>query len=647
MIERQSALDEGRAVPGPGVQFARGLTLNVWFERQVMETPDAAAVSFEGTTLSYGEVNRRANRLAHHLRKLGVGPEVLVGLYVERSLHMVIGIVAILKAGGAYLPLDPVYPKDRLAFMLRDAGVGMVLTQSRLAGALPDTGVRLICLDSAAGLLDLEPDSDPPPAATPDNLAYVIYTSGSTGKPKGVMVTHYNVIRLMQATEKWYRFERGDVWTLFHSHAFDFSVWEVWGALLYGGRLVIVPFLTSRSPEDFYHLLLSEGVTVLNQTPSAFKQLMQAEERLDHTEALALRFVIFGGESLDLRSLRPWFERHGDKKPQLVNMYGITETTVHVTYRPLSAADLTSNSRIGVPIPDLRVYILDEHLRPVPPGIPGEICVSGAGVARGYLNRPELSREKFLLDPFTSTGALLYRSGDLARILADNDIEYLGRIDEQVKIRGFRIEPGEIRSNLNEHAAVLDSVVVASTSAGDTGLVAYVVRRSGEQTDSQTLRAHLKERLPDYMVPSRYIFIDRIPLTTNGKIDYRQLPKPDPAQVQEGARYTAPKTLLERTIAGIWQSVLGMPSVGTADNFFDVGGTSLTIVDLHRQLKEALQRELSITTLFQYPTVSSLAEHLAAGDDTDAKTRQRLKERAAKQHAALTRLRNTVRSDRR
>ena len=459
-------------------------------ERQAARTPDAVAVSCGEQSLSYGELNAQANRLAHRLRRLGVGPGVLVGICVDRSLEMIVGLLAILKAGGGYVPLDPEYPAERLAFLLRDSAAPVLLTQRRLLPSLPEVPARVLCLDAEAAEFAGESDLNPPLVPAPDDVAYVIYTSGSTGVPKGVIVSHHNVVRLFTGTQPWFHFDHHDVWTLFHSYAFDFSVWEIWGALIYGGRLVVVPYAVSRSPHEFHQLLLDERVTVLNQTPSAFRPLIAVDQAAHAAGELSLRLIIFGGEALELQSLRPWFERHGDQKPQLVNMYGITETTVHVTYRPLRLADLDEapGSVIGRPIPDLRLYVLGGDGQPVPISIPGEIFVGGPGVARGYLNRPELSAERFVSDPFRNEPeARLYRSGDLARWLPGGDLEYLGRIDQQVKIRGHRIELGEIEAALAEHPDVREAVVLArENNRDDKRLIAYVVLDlRGNAVDSQ------------------------------------------------------------------------------------------------------------------------------------------------------------------
>jgi len=542
-----------------------------------------------------------------------------VGLRTERSLETVVGLIGILKAGGAYLPIDTAYPKDRVGFMLEDARVRVLLTQAPLLASLAESQARVVCLDTEWGAIARESTDNLSSGAGPDSLAYVIYTSGSTGKPKGCLVTHYNVVRLMQATDDWYRFHEGDVWTLFHSHAFDFSVWEIWGALLYGGRLVVVPYWVSRSPDLFHQLLREQRVTVLNQTPSAFRQLIQADETAGDAD-LALRLVIFGGEALELESLRPWFDRHGDARPQLVNMYGITETTVHVTYRPLSFEDVREGrgSVIGGPIPDLSLFILDSRLQPAPVGVAGEICVGGAGVARGYLDRPELTRERFIDDPFsTESGARLYRSGDLARRLANGDIEYLGRIDQQVKIRGFRVELGEIETSLAQHPGVKECVVTAlADPAGDKRLVAYMVASPEARPDAAGLRQYLKKKLPDYMVPSAFVLLDRMPLTDNGKIDRKALPAPargEDASSPSGT-YVAPRTETERTLVEIFLEVLGTRQVGIDDDFFDLGGHSLTAMRAISLIKSKLNAELPVRVLFRAKTVSQIAAYIAERD---------------------------------
>ena len=507
--ERQQLLveDHGRTIEYPVNQCIHQL-----FEEQVERTPDAVAVVFEEQQLTYRELNCQANQLAHYLITLGVGPEILVGICVERSIEMIVGLLAILKAGGAYVPLDPRYPKDHLSYLLSDCQVSVLLTQSRLVDLLGKNHRHIFCLDTDWEVISSF-SRENINNASPNNLAYVIYTSGSTGKPKGVLVNHHNIVRLFAATHSWYQFDENDVWTFFHSYAFDFSVWELWGALLYGGRLIIVPYWVSRDPSAFYTLLTEQRVTVLNQTPSAFRQLMRVEELAETAVSkLSLRLVIFGGEPLVLPTLQPWFERHGDQLPQLVNMYGITETTVHVTYQPLTIADLNRRgSIIGSPIPDLQVYILDKHLQPVPRGARGEMYIGGAGVVRGYLNRPELTAERFILNPFTTKpNSRLYKTGDWGRYNSDGSIEYLERIDHQVKIRGFRLELGEIEAVLSQYSPVEETVVVVrEDEPDDKRLVAYIVPdRQCAFTVQQLLRyekeglfgTHRQYELPNGMV---------------------------------------------------------------------------------------------------------------------------------------------------
>ena len=609
------------------------------FSRQAASTPESTAVQQGDERLSYRELNERSNQIAHYLRRQGVGPNVFVGICLDRTLDLVVGVLGILKAGGAYVPIDPQYPRERLTFMLQDSRSPVILTQSSFAADLQLPGTKVVLLDREWQEVSRESSDNPPDEVGPDDLAYMIYTSGSTGVPKGTLISHRNVVRLFESTSSWFHFNEHDVWTLFHSCAFDFSVWELWGALFFGGRLVVVPFAVTRTPDSFYRLLCAERVSVLNQTPSAFRQLMAAEETAGPGRALALRLVIFGGEALDFHSLKPWFDRHGDQKPRLINMYGITETTVHVTYRPIEAAALSSGSVIGVPIPDLHIRLLDERGNPVPAGTPGEIYVGGAGVARGYFNRPELTAQKFVTDTFgTDPEKRLYRSGDMGRYLANGDLEYLGRIDNQVKIRGFRIELGEIIAALDSHPQVRESVVIVKESLpGDKILVAYVVKRGAIEVDATALRKLLRERLPEYMVPAAFVFLDRLPLTVNGKLDVSALPAPGTQPIAP-VTATSPQdsgSALEQGIAAIWREVLQIPLPGLDQNFFDVGGNSMNLAQVHVQLKELLGRDFSVTELFAHSTVRALAAHFSS----EGKTALRVgtgRDRAQRQLDALS-----------
>ena len=500
-------------------------------------------------------------------------------------------ILAILKTGGAYVPLDPAYPADRIAFMIEDSGAQLVITEQALEHLFSTSKAERIVLDRDHQVIAECSAANPHAAVSPDDLAYVIYTSGSTGKPKGVLVTHANVSRLFTATDHWFGFGPHDVWTLFHSYAFDFSVWELWGALLYGGRVVVVPYWVSRDPAAFRKLLVEERVTVLNQTPSAFRQLIQAD-LAEPPADYALREVIFGGEALELQALKPWFERYGDRHPRLVNMYGITETTVHVTYRPISLADVEAGrgSVIGEPIPDLYIRLLDERGEPVPVGVPGEIWVGGAGVAKGYLNRPELTAERFVADPFdpsrTSAPLPRWRLGTPA---ADGDLEFLGRRDAQVKIRGFRIELGEIEAALNAHPMVRQSAVITREARpGDVRIIAYVVVNDGEDLTVSEVRRYLRASLPDYMIPSFAMTLQALPLTANGKLDRGALPDPFRSANGDEAVDEPPAPGMEQRLAEIWREALQVDKISAGDNFFNLGGHSLlavrVAVRLHKQI---------------------------------------------------------------
>ncbi len=599
--------------PAPPAERGRASIHRV-FEAQVDRTPDRPAVSSGGEAITYRELDERANRLAHHLLAAGVRTGDLVGLCFDRSLDLVVALLATLKAGAGYLPLDPSYPAERLAFALEDSGVGVVLTREAQAGGLP-SNLRIVALDREAAAMAARSPRRLDLPSDPELPAYVIYTSGSTGRPKGVVIPHGHVTRLFAATDPWFGFGPDDVWTLFHSYAFDFSVWEIWGALLYGGRLVVVPFWESRSPEAFYALLRAERVTILNQTPSAFLQLLWAEESVlgEAAPDLALRRVIFGGEALDLPSLAPWFKRHGDERPLLVNMYGITETTVHVTYRPIRQADLAAGrgSVVGVPIPDLTLHVVDPDLQLQPIGVPGEIVVGGEGVAQAYLGRPELTAQRFVPDPFGAPGARLYRSGDLARRLPDGDLEYLGRIDHQVKIRGFRIELGEIEAVLSRHPAVSQAIVLVREDV----LVAWYV---GEPVSAADLRAALGKELPDYMIPAWFVPLPGLPLTANGKVDRKALPAPDASR--QGREFVAPEGPVQERLAEIWAEVLKLERIGAHDNFFELGGHSLLATQVLSRMKKSFGMDLPLRTLFDSPTVAGLAEaimqkELAQADD--------------------------------
>jgi amino acid adenylation domain-containing protein len=609
------------------------------FEEQVRRTPSATAVVFQQERLTYAQLNARANQLAHHLRALGVGPEVLVGICVERSLEMVIGLLAILKAGGAYVPLDPAYPGERLAFMLQDTRVPVLLTQERLLERLPRHEAAVLCLNSdwqrfareseenptggwayplrgctpgavrrASGDRSPTPDAQrptPPSAGWAENLAYVIYTSGSTGRPKGVQIRHRSVVHLLEAIRPLLQFGEGDIWTVVHSYAFDFSVWEIWGPLLSGGRLVVVPLWVTQSPAAFYELLCSEQVTILNQTPSALRQLAQARrEAADAGRGLSLRRIICGGEAFPpelARQLLDW-------DLAVWNFYGPTEATVWTAVHPVESANGASIP-IGRPLAGYRVHLLDADRRPVPAGEPGELYIGGVGLARGYLNRPELTAEKFIPDPFDDQpGARLYRTGDLARCQPDGTLEYLGRMDHQVKIRGFRIELGEIEAALGRHLSVRAAVVTArEVEHGEQRLVAYVVPDPERRPTVTELRRFVQEKLPEYMVPSALVLLEALPLTPNGKVDRQALPAPDRSRPELEGACVAPRDALENELVRIWEAVLGIQPVGVTDSFFDLGGHSLLAARLFALIEKICDQKLPLAALFQAPTVEQLA----------------------------------------
>src|SRR5258708_1040441 len=531
---------------------------------------------------------------------------------------MMVAWLAGRKAGGASMPLDPAYPAERLRFMLQDSQPLALLTQKHLEQLFAGLDDNLPVLDMTdPDLWSRQPEANLAPAAvglTPQRLAYVIYTSGSTGIPKGVLVPHANIVRLFASTESWFHFRADDVWSLFHSYAFDFSVWEIWGALLYSGRLIVVSKEAARAPEEFCRIICRQKVTMLNQTPGAFRQLIAAQA--NSGEFHTLRHVIFGGEALDTVTLQPWYRQPGNHSTALFNMYGITETTVHVTCRPLCPTDAgrSGASHIGRPIANTRVYILDTHGEPVPVGVAGELYIGGAGVARGYLNRAELTAEKFVPDPFVEEpGARMYRTGDLGRGVADGNSEVLGRNGLQVKIRGFRIELGEIEARLMEHPAVREAVVIArEDTPGDKRLVAYYTDAGEDSLSAEQLRSHLSARLPEYMVPAAYVRLESLPLTPNGKLDRKVLPAPE-SDAYSTRGYEAPQGETETRLAGIWAEVLKLDRVGRHDNFFALGGHSLLGLTLIERMRR-VGLHVDVRALFATPTLAGLA----SGIDFDA-----------------------------
>ncbi|MEV6958267.1 amino acid adenylation domain-containing protein [Streptomyces sp. NPDC051207] len=604
----------GRPGPVPQVQRRRidGAITEIAAER-----PDAVAVCFGDTRLTYGELDRRADRFAHALRALGVADRDRVGVCLERTADLIVALLAVLKAGATYVPMDPAYPQDRLSYTTSDAGLTTVITE--LADFPGGDTARVVSLAGLAELAPAECDGPPPSETGADDPAYVIYTSGSTGRPKGCVIPHVNVLALMAATTGDFALGGDDTWTLFHSSAFDFSVWEIWGCLLTGGRLVVVPYWVSRSPEDFHALLRRERVSVLSQTPSAFAHLVEVER--DGADPAPVRLVVFGGEGLDPRMLLPWFDRHPETVCRVVNMYGITETTVHVTAQTVTRAEALAGSRsVGHALPGWWVRVADPDGRTLPVGVAGEIYVGGAGVASHYLNKPELTGQRFLTDP--RTGERMYRSGDKGRLLPDGRLEHLGRLDSQVKLRGFRIELDEIRSVLLDDPRVTAAAVVLNRADPDDAataqLDAYVVM---DGDDTASVRQRASRFLPEYMVPSTVTALDRMPLTTNGKLDTRRLPKPaQPAKATPEPQATAPsKTPEARTPARggtfedalleVWQEVLGVP-VGPDDNFFDLGGNSLLAMRVGAALRRRGGPTVAMRDLYLRPTIRQLtADH--------------------------------------
>ncbi|WP_052061455.1 non-ribosomal peptide synthetase [Rhodococcoides fascians] len=616
-IDIMNPAEHARAVDRvrPSVPNMQWTDLVARFEQQVAVDPAAPAVTFDGVSMSYAQLASRAEVVSRGLIAAGAGPETLVAVALPRSADLVVALVAVLAAGAGYLPIDITYPVERLEFVLADARPVVVLTNDELRERVPGSVAPVLSIDE---LFYSNHDSSPivgadrRASARSDDTAYVIYTSGSTGMPKGVRVSHRNVAELLHNTGSLYRFDRNDVWTMFHSFAFDFSVWELWAPLLSGGRVVVVDFLTSRSPSAMLELLVREKVTVLNQTPSAFYQLIEADREDDGaTGELSLRYVIFGGEALDPSRLGSWYDRHGSGI-ELVNMYGITETTVHVSHLPLDEASArgATSSKLGDPIPGLGIFVLDPRLKPAPLGVPGEIYVSGAQLARGYLNRPDLDAVRFVANPFAGGGERLYRTGDVARLTVAGDLEYIGRSDGQVQLRGFRIELGEIEAAFERHDEVTRAVasIHSSDTLGDR-LVAYVVPGAGLTPEPEGLLRFVGHFLTGYMVPDAVVVLGELPLTPNGKLDRRALPEP----TVDARSSRPPATQSERVVAQVFGDRLGVTGVGADDDFFSLGGNSLLALKLVSSLTQAIgDVTVPVSWLFSDSSVTALASRIDA-----------------------------------
>ncbi|MFC0781193.1 amino acid adenylation domain-containing protein, partial [Flavobacterium sp. HJSW_4] len=587
--ERQQLLEEFNDT---GAAYPKDKTIIDLFEEQADRTPNNIAVVFEGKELTYKEINEQSNQLGAYLRETyKIQAEDLIGIKLERSEQMIVAILGILKSGAAYVPIDLSYPQERIAYIEKDSNCKIV--------------VDIEVLKHFNELKDRYLKSNVEKIITPQNLAYVIYTSGTTGNPKGVMIKHSNIVRLLKTDKVLFDFNPDDVWTMFHSYCFDFSVWEMYGALFNGSKLVIISLEAARNPIAFLNILIQERVTILNQTPSNFYNLLLEElKRLSND--LSLRFIIFGGESLNPQNLSSYVEKYPMTK--LVNMYGITETTVHVTYKEITITEIENNiSNIGLPIPTSSCYVLDENQNLSPVGVPGELYVGGEGLAKGYLNRDDLTSEKFIKSPFIK-GETLYRSGDIVKVLKNGELEYLGRKDHQVKIRGFRIELGEIETAISQYSEeILQVIVEAKEINQEKALVAYYVSKS--EIEKSEIRSYLQNKLPEYMVPSFYIEIESFLLTANGKVDRKALPNVTGQDIIK-KEYVAPRNETEEKLAAIWQEVLGIEKIGITDNFFELGGHSLMIGQVVNRIYKQLGKTISFKIFFVNPTIKALSRQL-------------------------------------
>jgi amino acid adenylation domain-containing protein len=589
--------------------YPKDKCLHELFEQQAERTPDAVAVVFEREQLTYRELNGRANRLARYLQGLGAGPETLIGLHVERSIEMVVGMLGILKAGSAYVPLDAGSPRERLAFMLRDARIGILLTRRRLLDVLRDGRVRTVCLDADWPSVARESDANPGPAAGPDNVAYVIYTSGSTGGPKGVLIEHRQILNYVQGIQERYRLTPAASFAMVQPLSVDSSQTVIFPALISGGCLHVVSEARAADAQSLAEYFHRHPIDLLKIAPSHLAALLRS---IRAELVLPRRWLVIGGE------VSRWDWMRGVRTAtacSMFNHYGPTEATVGALTFPVTIARASelhpsASVPIGRPLPNVRVYVLDRHLQPSPIGVPGELHIGGSCLARGYLNRPELTAEKFVPDPFSDEpGARLYKTGDLARLLPDGEVEFCGRADDQVKIRGFRVEPAEIEAALSGHAGIRDCVVVArEDDRQSTRLIAYVVAKPRASPAASDLRDFLASRLPSYMVPSIFVRLDALPRTPHGKLDRRALPEIDRAGLGGGAPRVEPRDAVEKTLAGIWAQLLRLERVGVHDNFFDFGGDSLLAMQFISRVSGAFPVEIPLHSLFAAPTIAAVAE---------------------------------------
>ncbi len=597
-----------------GVDFA---CIHAGFEAQVEGTPNATALIASTETLTYRDLNRRANQLAHHLRSHGVGPDTLVALHLTRSAAMVVAFLAVLKAGGAYVPIDPSYPPERRAYLLNDAQATVLLTETQLLDALPKgyEGTCL-CLDRDLESIADYPTENPAVNTTADNLAYVIYTSGSTGNPKGVLIPHRGLVNHARAMAAAFEMEGCDRMLQFSSMSFDIIIEEVYPTLISGGCLVLRTDAVAQSIQAFTAFVQQHQVSILNLPTAFWHELVRGMET--HPLPASVRLVVVGGEKASRAMYARWRELVG-KRVRWLNTYGPTETTVSATLFDPIAADFDyahEELPIGQPLPNVTAHILNEQLQPVPMGTGGELHIGGAGLARGYHNLPEKTAERFIASP---TGEWLYKTGDLVRQRHDGVIEFLGRTDFQVKIRGFRVEPGEIEARLEEHPQISQQIVVAKADdSGNKQLIAYLVLQPGAALTVKAVRDFLAEALPEYMIPAAFMFLEALPLTTNGKVDRRSLPEP----TYETAAAVQPRTPLEAQLVALWQQVLSLPAVGVTDNFFELGGHSLLVARLFNQLEQTLSINAPPTLLFDAPTIRELAQQLGPYAEITAPTHE-------------------------